>query len=975
MAEVLAESDFGHYRIVRPLGRGGMGEVYLAEDSALDRKVAIKVIASDKLPTNESRRQLLAEARAAAGLDHPGICTVYDTGETPDGRAFIVMKYLEGQTMSALLEKGSMPVRDALALCIEIAEALSAAHHHGIVHRDLKPGNVIVTPSGHATLVDFGIARSFLKSGGTPDATTVSRETSPGVIVGTPGYMSPEELQQRPVDGRSDLFSLGAVLFECLTGRRAFDGPSSFEIMANVLHLYPPAASTYNHDLTDRHDELCRRLMAKDPADRFQSADEVVGAIRLLLPDTSKGAIQDVVPAPRRRVRSRRLTFVAVCLIGIVAAAGIWRWNSASPLPPVPRDADLWYQRGTDAIREGAYESGRRALQQAVRLFPQHVLAYARLAEADAELEDARAAQADLLRVSSLVSDESRLPLLERLRLQAVRALVLRDVDAAIALYKQLVALHPEEPGSWLDLGRAQESAGLRTDARNSYEHAIERSNQSAPAYLRLAVVEGRDSRRDQALAAFREAERLYRAASDVEGETEVLLRRGDMFNALGDLKHSRIDLERALSLATNAGAVAQRVRARLALSSVTASEGNFSESERAASEAVQEAVTNGLDIVAADGLVDLSATLQDSGRLGEAEARAQRAIELADQHNARRSGGRARVQLAAVYQMAGRPGDALTLVDGVLPFLKANQDRRLELNALSVASRAHEELDHLERARQISTDVLSVAEVVKDESQVAVAAANLASVSASLGQLPAALALRERAEAIHRRQGYGGLLPYDLANRGDVLIRLGRRDEADKPLSELEAGIAAGLESYAGRARRASFLRAMADTMSQHCDEALRRFDRLESPTVRDTAALLSPAMAAYCRARASRSALSTRPAFEGADPALVRERHYWIAAAALLRKDAAGALVEARQGLSSLGTTPNDELRWRLAAVGALAADRLGDSSMRKELAATSKRAWERIRSEWGADVGSYDKREDLLQLRSQVEGIWNP
>ncbi len=967
MPEVSEHSTLGRYHVVRLLGRGGMGEVYLAEDSSLGRDVAIKFIRSGTLPSDEARRRVMREARAAAALDHPYICAVHETGETAEGEAYIVMQYVEGETLSAVLQRGPMPPRDALTLGAEIAEALASAHKRGIVHRDLKPGNVIVTPSGHPKLLDFGIAKELLTTTTASDATTTAA-TAPGVLVGTPGWMSPEQLQQRRVDGRSDLFSLGTLLFEALTGRQAFLASTPVETMANVLHVHPPPPSTLNPRLDSRHDELCRRLLAKDPADRFQSADEVIGAMRVLVPDTSQtpASAQPV----RTRTWSKRVAVALASVLAVAAAFGVWRAMRPTGLPAVPPEANGWYQRGTEAVREGAYQTGRRALDQAVLLFPAHALAYARRAEANAELDDQRAARDDLLRVSSLVSDESRLPAVERLRLEAVRALVLRDVDVAIDRYNQLVALHPEDAGSWLDLGRVQEAAGLRTDARASYEQAIARNRQYAVAFLRLGVVEALESRRDEALAAFSEAERLYQASSDVEGQTELLIRRGAVFDTLGDLKSARADLERALGLATTAAATWQQVRARLVLSSVTASEGHFTESGSMASAAVSDAVRNGLDTVAADGLVDLSASLMEAGRIDEAAAQAKRAIDLAVQRSAPRTGARARIQLAELYQETNRAEESLALLNDVLPFLKLNRYRRLELVALSIASRSYEQLDRLERARQISSDVLSIAAAVKDDAQVALAATNLASVSTALGQYPDALALRDRVVAIHRRQGYGAVLPYDLTNRADLLIRLGRSAEADKALSEIEAGIAAGIDSYVGRAKRATFLRGLAAATMDQCPDALSRFQRIKSQT-RDSSDVLAPAIAAYCGSRAHRPAEPA--AAELLDPTLVRERHYWFAAASLRRNDAASALAEATQGLRVLGNLANDDLRWRLAGVGALAAEQLGDGKAAADLSGSSKAAFERIQSSWGAAFGTYADRRDLAGLRKKLEQIW--
>ena len=177
---------------------------------------------------------------------------------------------------------------------------MGAAHRRGIIHRDLKPSNVMITPSGRPKLLDFGIAKQVVLPAIGRERADVSGDfTTAGTIIGTPAYMSPEQIQQRPLDGRSDLFSLGVLLFESLTGRCAFEGPSTLETIANVLHLHPPAPSSLRRELTDRHDELCRRLMAKEASDRFQSAEEVVGAIRLLIPDTSRTVVPpDATLAP-----------------------------------------------------------------------------------------------------------------------------------------------------------------------------------------------------------------------------------------------------------------------------------------------------------------------------------------------------------------------------------------------------------------------------------------------------------------------------------------------------------------------------------------------------------------------------------------------------------------------------------------------------------------------------------------------------
>lgn len=961
--------DSGRYRIGRLLGRGGLGEVYLARDCVLERDVAIKFLNPGKLPGGDARRALLREARAAAALDHPFICGIYEAAEADDGRAFIVMQHVEGQNLAELLHQGPMPVRDALALCADVAEALAAAHRRGVIHRDLKPGNIIVTPSGHPKIVDFGIAKVVPAVSGNAQASTVTDTTGFPALAGTPGYMSPEQLQGEGVDGRSDLFGLGLVLFECLTGRRAFQAPTPVETAAKILHVHPPPPSSLRPGLSEGHDELVRRLLAKNPADRFQSGDEVVGAIRVLLPDTSRTPSSDALPLPRPGpVRGRRRMTAAIAMVLVVLAAiGGWWWQTR-PLPPVPQEADVWYRRGSEAVREGGYYRARKALEQAVAIYPQHPLAYARLAEVAAELDDPAAASEHLVRLSQLAVDERRLPKPEQWRLWAVRALVLRDVDRAVARYQSLVEETPREPSAFVDLGRAQEAAGRRADARASYEHALALNGQYAAAHLRRGMLESLDSNWEAALAAFGQAERLYRAASDLEGETQVLLGRGMMLvDKGGDRQAARRDLERALALAEESKSIYQKVKAELGLSIVTASEGRIADAERIASAAVAEALAKGLDTVAAGGLVDLAATLLFAQKDDLAAQQLERALQLAERRGAKLTAARAKIQLAEVYARGNRAADAVKVIDEVLPFLRNGRYRRNELEALSIQAGAQQRSGNPDEARRISSEVLAVADSIGDETQAAVAASSLANVTATLGNLPEALRLRDRAEAIHRKQGDRLALPYDLTNRAELLSRLGRGSDADAALDEVQAGIAAGLESYVGRERRATLLRALNAATQLRCGDALPLLDRLlADASANDSAAGLAPALQRFCHARTGRRVAGVlSPASPSLDRAVARERQYWAAAAALQAGDLASALAEARQGLSLLGDLPNDELRWRLAAIGATAARRRGEADAAARLATASRESLARLRGAWKTDAEHYERRPDLAEM----------
>jgi tetratricopeptide (TPR) repeat protein len=957
----------GRYRLGRLIGSGGMGDVYLARDTVLRRDVAIKFVTATEAASEPLTRRLLQEARAVAALDHPCICPVYDAGVDPAGRPFMVMQYVEGETLAARLGRGALPVRDALAACGQIADALAAAHRRGIIHRDLKPQNVMLAPNGQPKLLDFGIAKFLpqLESLGADDTTTGLTKSQ--ALLGTPAYMSPEQIRDRPLDGRSDLFALGCILFESLTGRRAFPGRQTFEVLDQIAHEHPPAPSTIRRELDERHDELCRRLLAKDPADRFQTAEELVGALRVLVPDTSRGAAAPAAPERKPRLgwrfRTRRSALGLAGLLIALTAIGIWRWSRPT-LPAPPEHAEAYYLRGTDALREGAYHTAATALGEAVRLFPDYPLAYARLAEARAELDDGRAAAENLVRVSERVPDTSRLPPGERLRLDAIRSLVVGDVDAAVGAYRQLANRRPDEAGAWVDLGRAEEAAAQLSAAGASFARAIAIDPQNAAAHLHLGTVEGFQGRKQEASAAFAEAERLYRASSNKEGEAEVLIRRGTMLDSLNELVAARADLTRARDIARAIENPYQLVRAEMRLSGVTTSEGRFDEAEKMATAAVKTALEAGLDTAAAEGLVDLAAALMAADRLRDAEAQLRTAIAMAHRHGANRIEARAATQLASVQSSDGKPTEALASLAPVLEFLKLHKYRQLELTALSIAARAYQAVDDIAQARDVASRGLKEAEATGNDYEVSLALNNLASQATVLGALPEALVLRHRAETIHRRQNDVSQLPYDLANRAELLIRLGRFEEGHAALAEVEEGARKKVPTYVGRQQRVDFIRALAATLSDQFADAASRLATIE-PEPRTTSSMLASALGDYVDARRAHPR-RVDPVKDVSEPAIRRERLYWIAAASLFRGDSRVALASATVGLNQARRVGSDELAWRFAAVGSAAAGAAGDREQQRALQSVAVAALARLRASWREHARRYEQRPDLVALR---------
>ena len=333
----------GPYEIAAPLGAGGMGEVYKATDTRLGRTVAIKVLPEHVASDPELRARFEREARTLSSLSHPHICTIHDVG-SQEGIDFLVMEYLEGETLAQRLQKGPLPLPQALGHAIEIADALDKAHRQGIVHRDLKPGNIMLTKTG-AKLLDFGLAKQRVtgpvESSGLSAAQTIaSPVTSAGSIVGTFQYMAPEQLEGQEADARTDIFAFGAVLYEMVTGKRAFEGPSQASLIHAIMGGHVRPLSESQTSVPRSLDHVIARCLSRAPDDRWQTARDVHQELRWALeqvsvvPETASSA-----PTARRRSGGRvAAVAVAAVLVGVALMAGLLQFGSAAPSPtPITR--------------------------------------------------------------------------------------------------------------------------------------------------------------------------------------------------------------------------------------------------------------------------------------------------------------------------------------------------------------------------------------------------------------------------------------------------------------------------------------------------------------------------------------------------------------------------------------------------------------------------------------------------------------
>lgn len=332
----------GHYRITAPLGEGGMGVVYEAEDLRLPRRVALKFLPAGHLEDHAARERFEREARAASVLSHPHICVLHDVAEH-EGQPFIVMERLHGRSLRDKLHAGPLPAEEILRIGAQVADALDAAHAAGIVHRDVKPANIFLTDRGDAKVLDFGVAR--LRPVGGADAAseipTLEKLTTPGTAVGTVAYMSPEQVLGRPADARSDIFSLGVVLYEMATGARPFSGDSVGVVFDAILHKAPTSPVRLNPKMPSELERIVNRSLEKDPAKRWTSAAELRDALTRCLDDVQHTGSMKVVA--RRLVRSRWAWAAAVLVVAAAATGGVAygrhranvRWAMEVALPKI----------------------------------------------------------------------------------------------------------------------------------------------------------------------------------------------------------------------------------------------------------------------------------------------------------------------------------------------------------------------------------------------------------------------------------------------------------------------------------------------------------------------------------------------------------------------------------------------------------------------------------------------------------------
>jgi tetratricopeptide (TPR) repeat protein/tRNA A-37 threonylcarbamoyl transferase component Bud32 len=1014
------------YRIVEQIGSGGMGVVYEAEDVILKRRVAVKTLKE----SNAHKPRLLREARAVSDINHPNIATVYDFGETDEGQPFIVMELVEGKPLDEYVKHDCADLAEIIEIIIKTADALATAHNRGVIHRDIKPSNILVRPDGSVKVLDFGLSKLIETNPDIAAATTIGEQARPslpqqqqqqnrlyestrtqkGVLMGTPLYLSPEQALGETVDERSDIFSLGTVLYESVTGKSPFQAGSVIEVCAKVLRDTPPPPSELKQTIPPRLDQITLRALEKDPQARYQTADDLIRDLRELVAylrhqengeksAAAAAATADGAKFPARGFVSQRfpnkfadalryphtsvVIFVVMALVGL-SAFFYWRADAVNHAPAP--DALAWYEKGERALNDGLFFAAKNCFEEALARDGNFVMARLRRAEALYELGFIESARQERAAVSDAVANGSlRLSTADNFRLQAINKTILSDFEAAVKNYRELAIGHApgeaDKAQAFLDLGRAFERNENLPEAIDSYQQSLSHNPDSAAANLRLGVLYGREQDFEKSEAHFAAAERLYKIQNVSEGEIEVGFQRGLLLSGRGEAAKAREEAALALKKAEINNISYQQIKCLLLTSRILRSMSKSEEARPFAEQAVSSSRQNGINVLHVQSMQELGTVQFFLSDYENAKSTYDEALRLARQYGAATLENRVLLQLGAFYVNQHKADEALDCINQVRAFFENGGYRKDMLDLLSIQAQALTVKGQYKAAHEIYNDLLVRARQVGDRVQQARALKGVSEMLVNQDDLSGALAPMYESYAIYNsinRTSEGG---YSLIGYADILWQLGRYAEAEDMLHQAE-----GLAQKHPQLRHRFYLVQSKKLFSERrFDEAIAFAQKTVAldPQLKRPAALEAKSIIALANLHSGQKARA-KSVIEEIDANKLKD----VEAAAIINLARAEimlannlpdrALADARQSLELSEKIGKSSLQWRGWLFASLAERQIEQQQQQqqKDYSATGAKqsvaqagvVFSTLSQKWQpGDFQSYTERPDIKYYRS--------
>jgi len=1019
-----AASRIGAYQLLSPLGSGGMGEVYLALDIRLERKVAVKILPAAF--TSDARRlqRFAREARAASALNHPNIITIHEIGETETENGslrYIVTEYIEGDTLRQQMVNAPQQQIEALVaidIALQIAAALSAAHEAGITHRDIKPENVMMRRDGIVKVLDFGLAK--LTDPGLPviasqASTLVSNSTEAGVVMGTPRYMSPEQARGEKMDARTDIFSLGVMLYEMIAGRAPFTGATQNEVIAAILRDEPPLLAEAAPDAPQDLGLIINKTLRKDRAERYQTAKDLLADLKEVkqrveleakLGGSNRKAVlynaynaqmpvySDPLPAntpassfvnkvfstlaqPRRMLITSGIVIVLLSL-----SVWLWsKWRAPSTYLPSPR-AKRFYEEGLNALRDGAYYKASKVFEEVISIDGDYAIPHARLAEAWMELDYTDKANYELRRAYTLAP--ARMASVNQLYLQALNLTIDHNFAAAVEKYRAILEQTPEaeKAYAYLDLGHAHERNENIEQAMSNYAQAKQNDPLYAAASLRLGLLYSRQQEYDKAAVEFANAEKSYVALTNTEGLNEVRYQQGVLAIKRGRIGEARDALQMVHDEAQRDQNLSQQIAALLQLSLTFYAEGKTVPAREHAQKALNLANDNGLENLTTQGLIDLGNAFYQRREYEEAEMHFNRALKFAGNAKGRRTEALARLSLGRLYlQQYIKMDEAARHLEQALTFFQKGGYREEIAETISLLGRAKLQQGDYAAAHQVFDEQLQRANQVNDQTRLARLHHLIGRTFADQEVYPEALRHFEQSYSFYLSLGSQLHIAYALLDRSDMLWRLGRYQEARDWLVKARA-VASRLDSkYSMILQARLHLIEASMLLSERNFPQARASGQLALALANQTTKYTVIA-ARYTLAVASVYTGQGREAQRLCKEALSAPTDYQnqfanarLAMAEVMLKvpNPNEALACALRARETFAHTAQIESQWRASYLSACARQQMNDGRAAREDAAQAESQLATLRQRWGDEAfNGYLSRQDIKFYRQGLNGI---